>query len=315
LGNTVVVTGTNLTNVEGILVDGINATIDAGPTDTRLTFAVPSAVTFAAAQEVAVKALYNGGNELDFGTITVYPFYHYSGIRLGIGSNSKNTYADYAAEHAIYYPDLNKVYSSADWVASGLDGYAALQSSNAAVSAANTYTAAISPSQYAAVLPYIYFITNSGGKLSVVNPANSASQLKCHFYTPSGSTSYTSISTTFGTPWIMFRVMNSETENAAYGDKVRDGSLNTMAYDGDAPTSNAPAYSTEQGTGSTQWLAGSVILAQYKAMDGSIVKTGFIYVRDVTCPLAAPSGTQQVVTTDAEGKRGGYVEFDIFWSK
>jgi len=313
LNNTATVNGTNLAGITALTVGGTAATITS-QSATELKFGVPDCNGSDTAANYNVEATYSGGTVV-LGTITVYPFYHYEGIRLGIGSNSKTTYADYAAEHAIYYPDLNKVYSSADWVASGLDSYAALQSTNSAVSGSNTYNSTITAEQYANVLPYIFFISNSSGKLTVVNPVNTASQLKCHFYIPSGSTSYTSISTTFGTPWIMFRVMNSTAEIASYGDKVKDGSLTTMTYSGTAASASAPVYSTEQGTGNSQWLAGSVILAQYKAMDDTVLKTGFLYIRDITCPVTTPSGTQQVVTTDAEGKRSGYVEFDMFWSK
>ena len=81
LGKTVTVTGENLASIEGFKVDGVEAALVGEPTDVSAQFIVPEGVTFTEATEVAVKALYNGGNEADFGTAKVYPFYYYKGIR------------------------------------------------------------------------------------------------------------------------------------------------------------------------------------------------------------------------------------------
>ncbi|MDE7344936.1 MAG: hypothetical protein K2N02_05155, partial [Alistipes sp.] len=178
LGKTVTITGSNLSVVEKIELrydaERLAAEVLAGAPDSELKFTVPDGVTFNEASEVSVVATYNGADEAEVGKATVYPFYYFKGIRLGLGSNSASSYTEYAAANAFFYPDMGRVVSTSEWVDSNLDPYAA-SGSNQAVTAGNTLTkSALSEAEYYAVKPYVFFIANSSHKLSIAGCANTA---------------------------------------------------------------------------------------------------------------------------------------------
>ena len=311
LGKTVTVTGANLTAVEGVELqygsERVAAGVLAGATDSELRFTVPDGVTFDTAQEVSVVALYNGGEQLEIGKATVYPFYYFKGIRLGLGSNSSSSYTEYAAANAFFYPDLGRVVSTDEWVDSSLDPYAA-GGSNPAVTAGNTLTkSAISEDEYYAVKPYVFFIANSSHKLSIAGCANTANQLKNHFRFVDNKA--TALPGTFGTPIMMYRVVTS----AASAEAIRTGAFETMDYDGAVPSSGGPALGTAEAA--SVWVQGSVLVASYSSYTSGgkptaasdFAKTGYIVIREITC--ADPS------TGLANTDRAGYIEFDMYWSK
>ena len=311
LGKTVTVTGTGLSVVESIELqyDGerVEAEMLAGATDSELKFTVPDGVTFDTATEVSVVALHNGGEQLEIGKATVYPFYYFKGIRLGLGSNSSSSYTEYAAANAFFYPDLGRVISTDEWVDSSLDPYAA-GGSNPAVTAGNTLTkSAISEDEYYAVKPYVFFIANSSHKLSIAGCANTANQLKNHFHFVDGKA--TALPGTFGTPIMMYRVVTS----AASAEAIRTGAFETMDYDGAVPSSGGPALGTAEAA--SVWVQGSVLVVSYSSYTSGgkptaasdFAKTGYIVIREITC--ADPS------TGLANTDRAGYIEFDMYWSK
>ena len=76
LGREVVVKGQNMASVEKFKVDGIEAALSAEATDIEARFIMPKTITGTAAREVDLIAVWNGGNELDCGKITVYTFYY-----------------------------------------------------------------------------------------------------------------------------------------------------------------------------------------------------------------------------------------------
>lgn len=310
LGKTVTVTGENMASVEGFLVDGVAAALVGEPNDVQASFAVPDGVSFTSATEVAVEAIYGGGTKAEMFTAKVYPFYCYKGVRLGLGSNSKNTYTEYASQNAFFYPDLGRTVSTQEWLDGKLDSYAA-SGSNPAVKAASTLTkAALTAEEYYAVKPYVFFITNSSSKLSIAGCANSSSQIKTHCTGTLGA--WTSLPSAFGTPIVMYRVMNE-----SWGEAVKAGTIESMAsYDGALATAGAPAFGTAETT--SVWVKGSVLMLNYitytkggkPAADDTasvIAKLGFIHVTDITC---ADEGTGL-----ANADRAGYIEFDMYWSK
>ena len=311
LGKTVTVTGENLASIEGFTVDGVAAALVGEPTDVSAQFIVPEGVTFTEATEVAVKALYNGGNEVDFGTAKVYPFYYYKGIRLGIGSNSSKTYTEYAADNAFFYPDLGRVVSTYDWYDEALDPYAK-SGNNTAISGNNKLNqGAITADEYYAVKPYIFFKSDSGNKLALSGCANSSSQIKTHcrfiFNEEEGKTEVTPLPSTYGTPIVLYRVVTSNP------DPILNGTLTSMNYDGTMPSSGAPSLGTAEA--SSNWVRGSVLVMSYvtyakgAAPDAvtDFAKIGYIIIRDVTCA--------DLATGQANADRAGYIEFDMYWSK
>lgn len=311
LGKTVTVTGSNLSAVEKIEfrydAERLAATVLAGATDSELKFTVPEDVTFDTASEVSVVAAYNGSDEIEVGKATVYPFYYYKGIRLGLGSNSSSSYTEYAAANAFFYPDMGRVVSTDEWVDSNFDPYAA-SGSNQAVMAGNTLTkSALSEDEYYAVKPYVFFIANSSHKLSIAGCANTANQLKNHFRFVDGKA--TALPGTFGTPIMMYRVVTS----AASAEAISTGAFETMNYEGAVPSSGGPALGTAEAA--SVWMKGSVLVASYSSYTvgakptavSDFAKTGYIVIRDITCA--------DLSTGLANTDRDGYIEFDMYWSK
>ncbi len=309
LSKKVTVKGQNMASIEGFVVGGVEAKLDGEPNDVEATFIIPEEVTFTTATEVALEAVYGGGSKVDFGTIKIYPFYYFKGVRLGLGSNSKSTYTQYASDNTFFYPDLGRVVSAQEWLDSQLDSYAA-SGSNAAVKSANTLTkSAISEAEYYAVKPYIFFITNSKSELGIAGCANSNSQIKSHC-TYVGS-SFTSLPSAYGTPIVMYRVLGDDKE---WAQKVKNGELESIAaYDGNVPGQGKPNMGATNGDGKT-WVVGSVIAVGYTtytmgakpATLTDLAKIGFIHIKEVTC--ADANGA-------AIASREGYIEFDFYWSK
>lgn len=303
LGKTVTVTGENLASVEGFTVDGVTAALAGTPTDVEAKFIVPDGVTFTEAKEVAVTALYNGGNEADFGTATVYPFYCYKNVEIGSGSSSVKSYPypEYAWTNAFFLPDAGRVISTDEWYNDDIDPFAK-QSPNPAISGNVLNKANITQEQYYGVEPYLFLSTGSDGKLAWQSPGNSASQLKTHRY----ENGKTSVSTTYGTPIILFKVQKS---GSSVAEAVSGGMLTSMnIYDGVAGTS-APAFGTGR-----DWVAGDVIVVQYVSYTkgakpsafGDVCRQGFIHITEVTCG-DPDAGTATDLT--------GHVKFDFYWSK
>lgn len=314
LGKTVTVKGENLASIEGFKVDGVAAALVGEPTDVEAQFIVPDGVTFTEAKEVSVKALYNGSNEVDFGTAKVYPFYYYKDVVLGSGSSSvKNfPYPDFAREHAFFLPDRGEVISADTWVAESCDPFA-LVSPNAAISAASTLNKSnITADQYYDILPYLFLTTGSDGKLAWQNPTGSSSQLKCH-----RTADNTSVASSYGTPIILYSVQKS---GEVY-DAVKNGTISAMTLFDSKASASAPAFGSDR-----DWLVGDVIVVQYvtytkgsKPSDlADVRKQGYIHITEVTC--ADPDKVNESEPVD-EQKKGvatdlnGHVKFDFYWSK
>jgi len=319
LGKAVTVTGSNLSTVEKIEVqydsERIEAAISAGATDSELKFAVPDGVTFDTAREVSVVALHNGGEQLEIGKATVYPFYYYKDVKLGSGSSSVSAYPypEFAWSNAFFLPDTGHVISTDEWVSGAVDSFA-LETTNKAILLDNKVPvlqkANITSEQYYGIEPYIFLTTGSDGKLAFQNPANSNSQLKAHRY----NSGKTAVSTTFGTPMIYFLVLKS----GAVFDAVKDGSLTSIAEISKVAGSAAPAFGNGR-----NFIVGDVIAVQYvtyakgtkPAVAEDIHKQGYMVVTEVTCAdpdkMTGSNSTAAGEATDLTG----YVTFDFYWSK
>ena len=297
------VTGSNLSSVTGVTVGGIaveNLTVDAG----KLTFGIPDGVGFDTATECDVVATATDGASYNLGHITVYPFYHYTDIKLGSGSSSKTAYPypEFAWTNAFFLPDTGRVISTDEWVAASIDPFAKLSSSNAAIGSSSTLNKdKITAEEYYAISPYIFLTAGSDGKLAFQNPANSASQLKAHRY----EEGKTSVATTYGTPVIFYQVLKSGEEY----DAVKAGSLTTLATIGKVAGSSAPAFGD-----SRNFTVGDVLAVHYvtytkgakPAAAEDVHKQGYMVVTEVTCGDAAAGKATDL---------NGHVKFDFYWSQ
>lgn len=320
LGKTVTVTGENMASIEGFKVDGVEAALVGEPTDISAQFIVPDGVTFTEATEVPVVALYNGGNEADFGTATVYPFYYFPNIQMGIGSSSKTTYPDYNREHAFLLLNSGEVISADTWYNDTIDSYAKsgdnaliFKDEDPDVTTSNQLVSTATSEQYYSVQPYLFLSASSKDKLAWQSPANSSSQLKTHCYLLDGKT--TSLPTTFGTPIFYFRVLSSSSEQELKA-AVADGSVTSVSGYTTMGGSAAPALGTTES--SSAWTQGSVIVVQYinhahgliggkpESM-ADINRQGFMYIKEVTCA--------DLSTGLANADRVGHITFDFYWSK
>ncbi|MBQ9311164.1 MAG: IPT/TIG domain-containing protein [Bacteroidales bacterium] len=303
LGREVTVKGENFASIEKFKIDGIEVALNGEATDIDARFTVPRTITGTAKKQVSLVAVWNGGNELDCGEITVYPFFFTKGLRIGIGSNSKNTYPDYNRENAFILLDEGKVISVDEFKSSNIDPFA-LSGSNTVTPSAGKVAG--SETDYYSVQPYLFAISNSAHKLSFCNPANTANQLKCHFDSDKNA-----LPTTFGTPVIYLLIVTDETLKAS----VSDGTLDDIATSVGKAGSGAPALGTSEGS---TWVKGSVLGLQYTSYDyakdtkkpdtglAGVRKVGYVVVRDITCADLATG----LANTDREG----YIELDLYWS-
>ena len=305
LGKELVVKGSNFATVEGFKIDGITVTVSAESTDIEARFVVPSTITGTAAKEVSLVALWNGGNELDCGTVTVYPFYYTKGLKIGLGSNTKNAYPAFNSQNAFILLDEGRVISADEWNDTPVDA-PAKAGTNTVVSQASKVTGGTKEDYYSAK-PYMFASASSAHKLAFNNPANSASQLKTHRLNDLS----TSLPSTFGTPIIFMKIMGDGDTKT----NVAAGTLKDILCETDPVGTSAPAFGTSEGS---TWVKGSVICMQYltyehasttggKAVDISdVYKTGYMYIRDITCG--------DPTTGLALESREGYIEIDLYWS-
>lgn len=303
LGKELVVKGSNFATVEGFKVDGITVPVSVESTDVEARFVVPSTISGTAAKEVTLVALWNGGNELDCGTITVCPFFYTKGLRIRIGSNSKNSYPAENREESFLLLDEARVVSVQEWNDIPVDPFAK-SGSNTVISTANKVTGA--EADYYSVQPYTFAISNSSNKLSFCDPANTANQLKTHYLNGT-----TALPATFGTPVMFFAVVTDETLKGA----AASGALQDIVTGAPKASAGAPACGAAEST--SVWVKGSVLAVQYvdysyastgtKPGEGlqGVRKAGYIHIADITCVDANGA---------AVASREGYIELDLYWS-
>lgn len=306
LGKEMSVKGENFASVEKFVVDGVEAALVGEPTDVEARFAIPTTITGTAAKAVSLKLVWGGGNELDCGTITVYPFYYTKGLKLRIGSNSKNSYPEANREDSFLLLDEGRIVSVQEWYDTPVDPFAKSGNNTVTSAAGKAAGTDASETNYYSVQPYTFAISNSSNKLSLCNPANTANQLKTHYLDGT-----TALPTTFGTPIMYFAVVTDETLRAA----AAGGTLADIVTGAPKASAGAPACGAAET--SSVWVKGSVIAVQYMdytsahagskpgdAMQG-VRKAGYIYISDITCVDANGA---------AVATREGYIELDLYWS-
>ena len=316
LNSTITIKGVDLLNVVGLKIGGVAAEV-ISQTGTEVVAKVPDC-TGTATTVAAYDVTYGDGNT-KLGEINLYPFYHYENIVLGIGSNSKSTYATFASNNSFFYPDLGEVVSASKWSSDKLDKYAAESNSPIVAASDGKFESLdktkITKEEYYATLPYVFFITNSSHKLTIVSPVNSKNGLKCHYVDET-----TALPTQFGTPIMWYRSMRSanNSENT-YLQAVKNGTIEDMTtYTGSMASAAAPEFkssTTDISNQSSQWHVGSVLALQYSTYEkagkassmSDVAKLGFIYIKEVTCA--------DLSTGLALSPREGHIKFDMYWSK
>ena len=318
LNTVATISGLNLATIESLTVGGIAIDEKCMQVEsTQIRFRVPDTVTFTSATECKVVGHTADNEAIDLGAITIYPFFYYKGVRLGLGSDASSTYTEYASENSIFVPDLGRVVSASEWRTLPSDSFAvnadnAASGANPAISAKNTLDKTkITAEQYYAHMPYYFFWAMNDNTLTMAAPTNSLAVLRSHFY-KNKSGSYTAMMNNkyYGTPIIWYRTLSDDNE---WSLAVKGGTLTSIAsYNGTRPSASAPEFGTATTDGGT-WAKGAVILTGHttyaKGAKPSNLKDyarlGFIHITDITCASAGA----------ALSPREGYIEFDFYWSK
>ena len=297
LGREVTVSGENFASIESFIIDGVEAELSGDPTDIEARFVVPRTIAGNAAKQVSLIAVWDGGNQLDCGEITLYPFYYTKGLRLGKGCG-KAIYTAFDSSNAFLMLDDGVVISADDWKNNAVDA-TCTDTGNSLVTASSRIATG-KETEYYAAKPYVFMSVTSNTQLQFNNPANSNSQLKNHRL----SDLSTALPSAYGTPVVFMGAVNDEGIKTA----VAGGTLSDIA-DG------MPLLGTSAPRWKQHYDKGDVVGVQYlkydhvsttggKATDAShVYKTGYMYIRDITTPLDGSNIGS-----------GGYVEVDLYWS-
>ena len=227
LGREVVVRGENFASIEKFKVDGIEAPLSAAATDIEARFIMPKTITGTAAKEVDLIAVWNGGNELDCGKITVNPFYYSKGLKLGKACGSA-LYTDFDASNAFLLLDEGVVVSTSEWLNRPVDPACTSEGNSLVISSSKI--AEYKESEYYACAPYIFMSITSNTQLQFNNPANSNSQLKNH------RVDGKALPSQFGTPVIFMGTITEDAiKNACIGETLTDIASNTAIFGSSAP--------------------------------------------------------------------------------
>ena len=300
LGNKAKITGSNMSTVEKVIIDGKEAADVVVNGDTEVIFTVPETIEGTAGPvTVSLSAEYDGGNPVTFSdNVSVYPFYYVKGLQLGVGASSKTT--DFGYSNSFLMLNDRKVISADEWNTSDADPFF---KSSENTSSKNKVT--VSEDEYYSVEPYTFITASTDGALSFQSPSNSDSQIRSFFR--NNEELYIKV---YGTPMLYFRVVS---DNDELKQSAIDGTLADVVYD-KVCSSSAPKLATAES--SSAWVEGSVIAVEYinyaQASTGKpddledVYRCGYIVVTDVT---AADLGTG-----NAHEDRSGYVEFDLYWS-
>lgn len=299
LKKVVTVKGQNLISIEGFEVDGVAATLVEGGSDTEVQFIVPDGVSFTAAKEVALTALYNGGNPVDFGKVTVYPFYYWKDVVLGAGNGPD-------ASKAFFVPDMGGIMSADDWS----DAYAG---ANGVTNKNEINKTVLTEEQYYSVKPYI-FVNSNSSDFSFIGPANSNGQLSK--VKKSDGSAWVS-GKYYGTPIIGYRNMEytGATESElGWAAKVKSGDITSLTDElPDKRVSSGGPKFNRNPTSNSQYGVGTVLLVQYVTYEygklsslpaSGVRNTGFIYVKEVS-----PTPADDVLNAQTT------LKLDVYWSK
>ncbi len=305
LRHEVTVKGENMASIEKFRLtseDGDNVEAEVTSVDDySAKFIVPDNISGTAAKEMTLTAIWNGGNETEFGKITVYPFYYTKGLQLGVGQAASTS--DFAMEHSFLLLNEGRVISAQEWLDTPVDKYAATESKDDdIVTAKNKLNAGATAEQYYAVSPYT-FMTVSGGSVTFQGPAQSGSQIK-----NMGSIIDSGI---YGTPIILFNSL-VDADYTEFADQVKKGEVTDInALEDLKAGTSAPGLSTGAND-KTKFELGSVLTIQYGTFavgsDGKINsrdevrQIGWIYITAIDDVTGDEAGDNPTVT------------FDLYWS-
>jgi hypothetical protein len=277
----------------------VAATLVDGGSDTEVQFIVPDGVTFTAAKEVALTALYNGGNPVDFGTVTVYPFYYWKDVVLGAGNGPD-------ASKAFFVPDMGGIMSADDWS----DAYAA---TNGVTNKNEINKTVLTEEQYYSVKPYI-FVNSNSSDFSFIGPANSNGQISK--VKKSDGSAWVS-GKYYGTPIMGYRNMeykDATESELGWAAKVKSGDITSLTDElPDKRVSSGGPKFNRNPTSNSQYGVGTVLLVQYVTYEygklsslpaSGVRNTGFIYVKEVS-----PTPADDVLNAQTT------LTLDIYWSK
>ena len=309
LGKTVTVTGANLTAVEGVELqygsERVAAGVLVGATNSELRFTVPDGVTFDTATEVSVVALHNGGEQLEIGKATVYPFYYYKDITIGAQDASNR-------DKAFFVPSLGRLLSTDEFAdfanGAALDPYISATTQSAANKLDKTVVA--TAEQYYSVPAYIFCTVGSTGTLSLISPSNSSTQIRNH-----RTSDNTQLPSGYGTPVVGYRNIEYSSPNAAETATAEKAHAGTLASISDllprAVNSGAPQFDNA-GTANNRFKEGQVIAIQWVDYD-------FAAISSLALTDVYQGGLMIVKTiTDVEGTTAANtatITFDLYWTK
>lgn len=310
LGKTVTVSGMNLASIEGFTVDGVAAALVGEPTDVEAQFIVPDGVTFTEATEVSVKALYNGGNEVDFGTAKVYPFYYYPNITIGAQDETNR-------DKAFFVPDWGRVITTDEFAMYGdgamLDPYI----SDETQSKANVLNKTVieTAEKYYSVPAYFFCTNSSQNVLSLISPSNSSTQIRNH-----RTSDNTQLPEGYGTPVVGFRNIEytesssgpatPSSAEVATAEKAHAGTLSSVSDLFPRLVSSGAPQFDNLGNLNNRFKVGQVLLVQYMSYDSGsfsslddVRRGGLLIVKSITD------------VTDATASKTSTITFDFYWSK
>ena len=318
--------GANLPAVTKLTVDGkeVPAT-GLQASATQIIFRIPDTIEGDTAKECAIVATTTDNKTVELGKIKVYPFFYDKDVQLGLGSDSSKTYTEYAAQNSMFVPDLGRVISAAEWHSTPIDRYVIEAEATATANGVKTNTevangalssksvinkTAIRDADYYAVMPYLFFLSNSDGYVSSAAPSNSSSILRNHYViNDKGSFSNMISYKIMGTPIIHYCVAPAD-----WATKVTEGTLTTMNYTGSVPKATTP-YLVGTSKVDGVWTEGDVLVMGYSSYAkgakpsnvSDCAKIGFIHIKEITCA--------DLATGLAKSPREGHIKFDFYWSK
>lgn len=305
LAQEVTIKGVNMASVEKVMLGEIEVELAGAATDTEARFLIPSNIPGTAAVELDLTVIWNGGNRLDAGKVTVHPFYLTKGLKIRTGSNSSKTYPEENSKAAFLMLDEGKVISAFEWKNRPVD--TPVVNNDPIVTEKNKLATETKKETYYGVSPYLLLSADSKHKLAFQSPANSYSQLKMHRIDGEP------LPELYGSPVIFMSIITEEDKTLKAS--VTGETMTNILDNAPKAGSGAPAFGLSET--SKVWVKGSVMCIEYltytHAKTGEqptdlsqVHKIGYMYIKDVTCGNSS--------TGKAEESREGYVEFDLYWS-
>ncbi len=348
VGRTVTLTGTRLDKVEKILVNGFEAVIQKKYGE--LTFSVPPGDFADGDHVVTLKAEYFDGME----TLELSNAFDIFVPNLKFWEGMK-TYgrdrATVASQSSFFSPETGLVYHNNLWRTevdpisynfnkpTGTPAVAICSAKNV------PNKSAITEEQYLSVNPYFFISGTSNGDLQINGPANSDSQLRNFYMTPSGGGDAARVTgaagSWYGTPVLRFIYLDpANPAHQALADKVRNQELEKITEEefpidaSNRTTASIAGINITDAKGalsSNVWAAGlfntagtvmlnvnvdAVLMVLYYNYNGSpdtnsnfgenILRIGFVHIRTVNFKMLNGSGT--------EPSASDYL-FNCYWQK